>query len=148
MNIEEKLYIEEKQIASLTQRIIAMSVDDLLISFLVVIAFYDKFSSVKTYEEAVILTDSLFFYILIAYTLYHWIFVSLYGKTIGKVLMKIEVIDIETFDKPDFFRSFIRSVVRNFDEMFFYLGMLYAIFDPYNRAIHDIIGKCVVIKSN
>ncbi|GAX88131.1 conserved hypothetical protein [Lebetimonas natsushimae] len=148
MNLTEKLQREEKEIATLWQRIISMSIDDLLISFLVVIAFYDKFMNVKTYEEALLLTDSLFFYIFLAYTLYHWIFIALYGKTLGKILMKIEIIDIETFDKPNFYRSFIRSIVRNFDEMFFYLGMVYAIFDPFNRAIHDIIGKCVAVKSN
>jgi uncharacterized RDD family membrane protein YckC len=148
MNLAEKLQREEKEVASLWQRIVSMSIDDLLISFLVVIAFYDKFATAKTYEEVLQLSDSLLFYIFVAYTLYHWIFVALYGKTIGKMVMKIEVIDIETFDKPSWYRSFIRSVVRNFDEMFFYLGMVYAVFDPYNRAIHDIVGKCVVIKSN
>jgi uncharacterized RDD family membrane protein YckC len=148
MNLAEKLQTEEKEVASLWQRIISMSIDDLLISFLVVIAFYDKFASVKTYEEILLLTDSLFFYIFLSYTLYHWIFIALYGKTIGKMIMKIEIIDIETFDNPSWYRSFIRSLVRNFDEMFFYLGMIYAFFDPYNRAVHDIIGKCVAVKSN
>jgi uncharacterized RDD family membrane protein YckC len=148
MSLADKLQREEKEIATLWQRIISMSIDDLLISFLVVIAFYDKFNAIKTYEDALLLTDKLFIYIFMAYTLYHWIFIALYGKTIGKMIMKIEIIDIETFDKPNWYRSFVRSVVRNFDEMFFYLGMLYAIVDPFNRAIHDIIGKCVAIKSN
>jgi uncharacterized RDD family membrane protein YckC len=148
MTLAEKLQREEKRVASLWQRVVSMSIDDLLISFLVIIAFYDKFANAKTYEEMLLLTDSLFFYIFIAYTLYHWIFIALYGKTIGKMLMKIEIIDIETFDKPNLIRSFIRSLVRNFDEMFFYLGMIYAIFDPYNRSIHDIVGKSVAIKSN
>jgi uncharacterized RDD family membrane protein YckC len=148
MNLAEKLQREEKEVATLWQRIVSMSIDDLLISFLVVIAFYDKFSNVKTYEDMLLLTDSLFFYIFLAYTLYHWIFIALYGKTVGKMFMKIEIIDIQTFDKPNFYRSFIRSLVRNFDEMFFYLGMVYAVFDPYNRAVHDIAGKCVAVKSN
>jgi uncharacterized RDD family membrane protein YckC len=148
MNLEEKLQREEKEVASLWQRMISMSIDDFLVSLLVVIAFYDKFQMLKTYEEFLMFSEQLFSYVFIAYTLYHWIFVALYGKTIGKMIMKIEVIDIETFDKPNWYRSFIRSIVRNFDEMFFYLGMLYAMFDPFNRAIHDIVGKSVVIKSN
>jgi uncharacterized RDD family membrane protein YckC len=146
--LEEKLKREDKEIASIWQRAISMSIDDFLISFLVILAFYDRFANVKTYEEMVLLIDSLFVYIFLAYTLYHWIFIALYGKTMGKMLMKIEIIDINSFDKPNFLRAFIRSVMRNFDEMFFYLGMIYAVFDPYNRAIHDIVGKCVAVKSN
>jgi uncharacterized RDD family membrane protein YckC len=144
----EKLKREERETASIWQRAISMSIDDFLISFLVILAFYDRFANVKTYEEMVLLIDSLFVYIFLAYTLYHWIFIALYGKTIGKILMKIEIIDVDSFDKPSFLRAFIRSVMRNFDEMFFYLGMIYAVFDPYNRAIHDIVGKCVAVKSN
>jgi len=148
MDIAEILSREEKEIATLFQRITSMMIDDFLISFLIIVAFYEKFISIKTYEEMVLLTDSLFFYIFLAYTLYHWIFIAIYGKTIGKIIMKIEIVDIQTLDKPNFLIAFLRSVVRNFDEMFFYLGMAYAIFDPYNRTIHDIVGKCIAIKSN
>ena len=146
MELKEKLEIEGLKVASITKRAIAMAIDDFLISLLVSIAFFDSFSNAKTYEELMRLTDSLFLYILAAYTLYHWIFVAIYGKTIGKMIVKIKVIDAQTFDKPTFLKAFIRSVVRNFDEMFFYLGMLYAFADRFNRAIHDIIGNSIVIE--
>jgi len=144
--IINRLDREGLKVASISKRIVAMSIDDLLISFLVVIAFIDKFQVAKSYEELLLLTDSLFIYIFIAYTLYHWIFISLYGKTIGKMVVKIRVVDVNTLDNPNFLNSFIRSVVRNFSEMFFYLGMFYAFVDPLNRAIHDVVGKCVVIE--
>ena len=147
-DIIEKLNRENLKIASIYKRAISMAIDDLLISFLIVIAFYNSFMSAKTYEEMLIITDELFIYILIAYTLYHWIFVAIYGKTIGKMITKTKVIDIETLDKPNFLRSFIRSLFRNVDEMFFYLGMFYAVVDPLNRAIHDILGKSVVVEDN
>jgi len=148
MSEVEKLNLEGLKPASLTKRIIAMSIDDLLLYFLIVLAFYPSLASAKTYEELVLVTDKLFVYILIIYTLYHWIFVALYGKTIGKMAMKIKVVDIQTLDKPSFSRALIRSIVRNFDEMFFYLGMAYAFVDPLNRAIHDIVGKAVVVEDN
>ena len=88
----------------------------------------------------------MFIYIFIAYTLYHWIFIALYGKTIGKMVTKIRVVDVKTLDNPSWGKSLIRSIVRNFDEMFFYLGMAYAIVDPLNRAIHDIVGNSVVVE--
>jgi uncharacterized RDD family membrane protein YckC len=148
MSEVEKLNLEGLKPASLTKRIIAMSIDDLLLYFLIVLAFYPSLASAKTYEELVLVTDKLFVYILIIYTLYHWIFVALYGKTIGKMAMKIKVVDIQILDKPSFSRALIRSIVRNFDEMFFYLGMAYAFVDPLNRAIHDIVGKAVVVEDN
>ncbi len=147
-DISDKLQKEGYKIASLKKRAISMMIDDFLISFLIVIAFFDSFTNAKTFEEIMYVTNKVFLYIFIAYTLYHWIFVALYGKTIGKIVTKIKVIDIKSFDKPNFLMSFIRSVFRNFDEMFFYAGMMVAFFDPYNRALHDIIGRCVVVEDN
>ena len=137
---------EGLKIASITKRAVAMMIDDFLVSFLVIISFFDAFSEAKTFEQIMVLTDKVFIYIFIAYTLYHWIFVALYGKTIGKIVTKIRVIDTKTLDKPNWYFSFIRSLMRNFDEMFFYAGMMVALFDPYNRALHDIIGRCVVVE--
>jgi len=145
--IIDRLEREEIKVASLGKRIISMTIDDFLISFIIVLAFASSFANAKNYEEILLLTNQLFGYIFLAYTLYHWIFVALYGKTIGKIIMKIEVIDIQTLDKPSSMRALVRSIVRNFDEMFFYLGMAYAIVDPLNRAIHDIVGKCVVVEN-
>jgi len=135
-----------KKIPSITKRAISMMIDDFLVSFIIILAFFDSFAKAKNFNEIIILTDKLFIFIFLAYTLYHWIFVALYGKTIGKFITKTTVIDMKTLDKPDFFRSFIRSFVRNFDEMFFYAGMAVAFFDPYNRAFHDIVGRCIVVE--
>ncbi len=144
--IIDKLNREDLKSASIFKRIVAMSIDDLLVSLVIIIAFAGSFANAKTYEQILLLTNELFGYVFIVYTLYHWIFIALYGKTIGKMIMKIRVVDIQTLDNPSWLRSFIRSVIRNFDEMFFYLGMAYALLDPLNRAVHDIIGKCVVVE--
>lgn len=141
-----KLDREGLKIAGITKRAIAMTIDDFLVSFLVIISFFDTFSKVKTIEQGMMLTDKIFIYIFIAYTLYHWIFVAFYGKTIGKIVTKIKIIDTKTLDKPNWLFALIRSVFRNFDEMFFYAGMMVAFFDPFNRALHDIIGRCVVVE--
>ena len=145
-DLDFKLERENLKIASLTKRAIAMTIDDFLISFLIIIAFYNSFMNVKDFQQALIISDKLFIYIFIANTLYHWLFVAFYGKTIGKFVVKIHVVDIKTLDKPNLWFSFIRSVVRNFDEMFFYMGMAVAIFDKYNRALHDIVGRCIVVE--
>ena len=144
--IINKLNREGLKTASITKRAIAMTIDDLLVSLIIVFAFSSQFANAKSYEEILVLTNELFGYIFVAYTLYHCIFIAIYGKTIGKMITKIRVIDMQTLDNPSWMRSLIRSIVRNFDEMFFYLGMAYAIVDPLNRAIHDIVGKSVVIE--
>jgi uncharacterized RDD family membrane protein YckC len=148
MDLKVRLEKEGLRVASLGKRIISMSIDDFLVSFIVFLAFIDSFKQVKSYDEMMVLVDSLFGYVFIAYTLYHWIFVALYGKTIGKMITKTKVVDVETLNTPSWGRAFVRSLVRNFDEMFLYLGMMYAIFDPFNRAIHDIAGRCVVVEDN
>jgi len=144
--IIDKLDREELKVASVMKRAVAMTIDDLLVSLIIVIAFSNAFINAKTYEQVLILTNELFGYIFLAYTLYHWIFITLYGKTIGKMIMKIRIIDIETLDNPTWSRALIRSIMRNFDEMFFYLGMAFALVDPLNRAIHDIVGKSVAVE--
>jgi len=147
-NLESKLKENNLKVASIAKRAIAMTIDDFLISFLIFIAFFDAFKNAKTLEEITLLTNQLFIFIFIAYTIYHYVFIVMYGKTIGKMAVKIKCIDVETFEKPNHLRSFIRSVVRNFDEMFFYAGMLVGVFDPFNRAFHDIVGKCIVVEDN
>jgi uncharacterized RDD family membrane protein YckC len=62
------------------------------------------------------------------------------------MVTKIRAVDVKTLDNPSWGKSLIRSIVRNFDEMFFYLGMAYAIVNPLNRAIHDVVGQCVVVE--
>jgi len=150
MNDDLKLRLENSnlKIASISKRAVSMMIDDFLISFLIFIAFFDAFKNAKDMGELIILTDKLFLFIFIAYTVYHYIFIALYGKTIGKMIVKIKCIDIDTFEKPNHFRSFIRSLFRNFDEMFLYLGMAVALFDPFNRALHDMIGRCIVVEDN
>ena len=147
-DLDFRLQKNNLKIASISKRAVAMMIDDFLISFLIFIAFFDAFKNAKTLGEIILLTDKLFLFIFIAYTVYHYIFIAVYGKTLGKMLVKIKCIDIETFEKPDHFRSFIRSLIRNFDEMFLYAGMAVALFDSYNRALHDIVGRCIVVEDN
>ena len=145
-DLEYKLFRENLKVAPISKRIISMTIDDFLVSFIVFIAFYNQFSVAKTYEQMLMISQNLFMFIMVAFLAYHYIFIALYGKTLGKIIMKIRCVDISTFDKPDHFNSFIRSFVRIFSEQFFYLGMFYAYFDKFNRAIHDIAGKCVVVE--
>jgi len=146
MDLEEKLNREGFSPASFSKRVYAYSIDELLVSMIIFAAFYNQFIAVAGNMIALLeLTNSMLIYFFILKTAYHTIFIHLYGKTIGKMVARIRAIDIYTFDNPSWKQSFIRAVLRNFDEMFFYLGMLYALTNPFVQTIHDKFSKVVVI---
>ena len=146
MDLEQKLYNENIKVASFAKRVYAYSIDELLASLIIFGAFFNQFMAVAGNMMALIsLTSSMFFYFFILKTAYHTIFIYMYGKTIGKMVARIRTIDIYTLDKPNLSTSFLRAVLRNFDEMFFYLGMLYALVNPFTQALHDKFSKVIVV---
>jgi uncharacterized RDD family membrane protein YckC len=146
MDLETKLNREGFTPSTFSKRVYAYTIDELLISLIIFVAFYDKFMSVAdNFVKLIEVTQSMIIYFIILKTLYHTIFIHLYGKTIGKMVARIRAIDIYLFDNPSLGESFIRAFLRNFDEMFFYLGMLYALTNPFTQTIHDKFSKVVVI---
>jgi len=146
MNLEEKLNREGFQISSFSKRVYAYSIDELLVSMIIFASFFNQFILVSGDMMAIIvLTNSMIFYFIILKTVYHTIFIHIYGKTIGKMMARIRAVDIYLLDNPSWSQSFLRAVIRNFDEMFFYLGMLFALTNPFVQTIHDKISKVVVI---
>jgi len=146
MDLEEKLNREGFIPSSFAKRVYAYSIDELLVSMIIFAAFYNQFMSVAGDMMALLaVTNSMIFYFIILKTAYHTIFIHLYGKTIGKMVARIRAVDIYLFDNPSWGQAFIRAVLRNFDEMFFYLGMLYALTNPFTQALHDKLSKVVVI---
>jgi uncharacterized RDD family membrane protein YckC len=146
MDLEKKLEREGFTPSSFAKRVYAYSIDELLVSLIIFVAFYNKFISAEA-DMMVLLTliNSMVIYFIILKTAYHTIFIHLYGKTIGKMIARIRAVDIYLLDNPSWGQSFIRALLRNFDEMFFYLGMLYAFTNPFTQTIHDKLSKVVVI---
>ena len=146
MNLEEKLNREGFQISSFSKRVYAYSIDELLVSMIIFASFFNQFILVSGDMMAIIaLTNSMIFYFIILKTVYHTIFIHIYGKTIGKMMARIRAVDIYLLDNPSWSQSFLRAVIRNFDEMFFYLGMLFALTNPFVQTIHDKISKVIII---
>jgi uncharacterized RDD family membrane protein YckC len=146
MDLESKLKREGFIPSSFAKRVYAYTIDELLVSLIIFIAFYSQFMRVAdNFVKLIEVTQSMIIYFIILKTLYHTIFIHLYGKTIGKMVARIRAIDIYLFDNPSWKQSFIRAILRNFDEMFFYLGMLYALTNPFTQTIHDKLSKVVVI---
>jgi uncharacterized RDD family membrane protein YckC len=85
--------------------------------------------------------------LIILKVLYHTFFVWYYGATIGKIIVKIRVIDADEWGRVSIFSSFLRAVGRIFSEMFFYIGFLIGFFNKGRKTFHDITGKTLVINA-
>ena len=141
-------------IASIQKRITSFVIDDIVISIFFIVIFYDQFSAVFSnitmVDEAALESINTFIaqnllVVLSIKIIYHTVLVWQNGMTLGKYLMKIKVIDLETGSTPDFQKAFLRASVRIPSEVLFYLGFLMAFFVPLRQTLHDKLSNCVVV---
>ncbi len=143
--IEAQLSRENLKLSSFNKRAIAFMLDDMLISILFVIIFWDKFKTIVEPDAMIVFINSLFVYILLVKTIYQTIFVALYGQTLGKMVMKIRIINREYFDKPSYLEALQRAVIRALSEVVFYIGFVWANFTPLRQTWHDKFAKTLVV---
>lgn len=141
-------------IASSQKRITSFVIDDIVITLFFIIIFYDQFSAVfsniTVVDEAALESINAFIaqnllVVLSIKLIYHTVLVWQNGMTLGKYLMKIKVIDLETGNTPSFQKAFLRASVRIPSEVLFYLGFLMAFFVPLKQTLHDKVSNCVVV---
>jgi len=143
-DFEYRLFKEELQLASISKRGWAFTVDKILLALIVIAAMGGRFEG-KDFEGIVVaINQALLFTTLVEIT-YQSVFTKLYGATIGKMLLKIRVVDITMLDNPSWAASFLRSSVRFLGETLFYLGFVWALFDPFRQGWHDKFAKTVVL---
>mgnify|MGYP000396847386 CR=1 FL=1 len=141
-------------IASSQKRIASFIIDDMVITLFFFIIFYEQFSAVfsniTVVDEAALESINAFIaqnllVVLSIKLIYHTVLVWQNGMTLGKYLMKIKVIDLETGNTPGFQQAFLRASVRIPSEVLFYLGFLMAFFVPLRQTLHDKLSNCVVV---
>jgi len=143
--IEEILYREHIELASISKRATAFFIDELLLSFLLMIVLWDTFTQAVTIEEIIEVTNSFVLEYMAMKIIYQTFFVMQYGATIGKIMMKIQIIEIRTLAYPSLMSSFNRATFRIISEMLFYLGFLWGSFDPLRRTWHDRTAQTLVV---
>lgn len=143
--IEKLLHREHLQLASIKKRAMAFFIDEMLLSFLLIIAMSDSFSNAQTVEDVIVLTNSYVMQYIIIKIVYQTFFVMQYGATLGKLAMKIKILAIQTVDNPNFTVALNRAVFRIISEMIFYLGFLWGMFDPQRQTWHDKTARTLVI---
>ena len=79
---------------------------------------------------------------------YYIIMTGAKGATIGKMIMKLEVVD-ENYQKISYGKAALRETVGKFvSSLVFCLGYLWVLFDDKKQGWHDKIAKTYVIKKS
>ena len=141
----QKLHHEGVTLASVNKRAFAMFIDEMIISLLFFFIIKDQIATLQTPEAIVAYTQSLMVYVLLIKVAYQALFVGLYGATLGKMALKIKVVDQEYLDIPSWQAAIIRAVMRIVSEMLFYFGFVVALFSPVKRTWHDKFARTLVV---
>lgn len=143
--LENLLHREEMTLASIKKRSMAFFIDEMLLSFILLIALWDSFIDAKTVEEVIYVTNTFVLEYMAMKIIYQAFFVMQYGATVGKIIMKIRVIEIKTLNNPSVISALNRGVFRVISEMLFYLGFLWGMLDPSRQTWHDKTAKTLVV---
>lgn len=148
MNKQEPINIDKLELASKNSRIKAFVIDDLAITFVVMLILWDKIAvSGGDFTTILLLINSAFIQVVILKFIYQTFFIWYYGATLGKFVAKIRVIDFNTFGRVSFTSAVLRSMGRILSEMLFYIGFVIALYNESKQTFHDKIGKTLVVNA-
>lgn len=143
--IQNILHRENLTLASIPKRITAFVIDELLLSLLVIIALWDRFENATDMQALIYVTNSFVLEYMFLKIAYQAFFVMQYGASIGKLIMKIKVIEIRTLANPNVLSALNRAIFRVISEMFFYLGFVWGMLQPSRQTLHDKTARTLVI---
>lgn len=123
----------------------AFFIDEMLLSFMLLIALWDNFSEGMSLEETIVLTNTFVLEYMFIKIIYQAFFVMHYGASIGKLVMKIRVIELNTLTNPNVLSALNRAIFRVISEMVFYLGFLWGMLNPSRQGWHDLTAKTLVV---
>ncbi len=147
MGTDEFNRSDEADLAPIGRRAAAYAIDDLLISMIFVIMLWEPISAAQSTEEVAAVINGVWLLMAATQIIYHTLFVWQYGASLGKIAMKIRVADASTLAQPGFQAAFNRGVFRVVSGMIFYLGFVWALFDPKCQAWHDKTASTLVVNA-
>ncbi|OIP56585.1 MAG: hypothetical protein AUK54_01855 [Helicobacteraceae bacterium CG2_30_36_10] len=145
--IEDALHREGITLADIKKRAMALFIDETLLSFILIFALWDSFVATENMQEMINLTNAFVLEYMTMKIIYQAFFVMQYGATIGKIVMKIRVIEIKTLQNPNVLVSLNRAIFRIVSEMFFYLGFLWGMLNPTRQTWHDKTASTLVVNA-
>jgi uncharacterized RDD family membrane protein YckC len=137
------------QLASHSKRALAFVIDDLIVTFIIIVIFWDALANASTDTNSMmyLMKVDLVMPLMLLKFAYQAVFVWYYGATIGKMIMKIRVIDSENWGRVSIFSAAFRAVGRIVSEMFFYIGFAIGFFNEGRKTFHDFAGKTLVVNA-
>ena len=144
-DIENILHREGITLADKGKRATAFFIDEILLSLLLLIALWESFAQTTTTEEVIMLTNSVVLEYMALKIIYQAFFIMQYGASIGKIIMKRRVIQVQTLQKPNVLIALNRAIFRVVSEMFFYLGFIWGMMNPSRQTWHDKTAKTLVV---
>jgi len=142
----ENIDISKLELASNSQRIKAFVIDDLLITFVMLLLLWEPITKTDgDYLAIAMIMNAAFVQIITIKIIYQSFFIWYYGATLGKMAAKIKVIDFNHFGKVSFAQSVLRASGRILSESFFYLGFILAYYIQSKQTFHDKIAKTLVV---
>ncbi len=146
--IDDRIQNAGLNLASLQKRTFAFMVDELFLSFIFLFIIYDQIAGVQDQEALIMMINGFTFEYMILKVIYQTLFVYQYSATLGKILMKIQVVDTHTFEKPMFSSALNRSIFRVISEMLFYLGFVWAFYSKNRQGWHDKTAQTIVVDAS
>ena len=145
-DILEKLERENLYLAGFGKRVLAYLIDVFIISLIVSAIFYDKIANFDDVTQISALLGNFFGGLLLLQFSYDFVFVALYGATLGKMVCKIAVVDEQSLSKPSILRSALRSAVKLLSDACFKLGFAWALSNDLRKSWQDYAAKTLVIE--
>lgn len=146
-NHQQSTNIDNLELATIGSRVKAFVIDDLLITAVFLLLYWEKFSATDDTMALLTIMNEGVYQVLLLKFIYQGFFVWYYGATLGKIFAKIRVIDYYSFGRVSLFSAFVRSFVRILSEMFFYIGFIFAFFNDSKQTLQDKIAKTLVVNA-
>ena len=147
-SIAERLERENIRLASFNKRMFAYLIDDVIISALFFVIYYDAFKNAAgDLQTMIAVINSVIWQLVRLKVLYHTFFVWRYGASLGKIVMKIMVLDGEILDFPSLPKALIRACVRIISEWCFYLGFIWMLGNAAKQSWHDKLSGTIVCEN-
>ncbi len=140
-----RLERENLTIASFWKRVLAFFIDDMIISLIVFVIFYDRLIEAKDLFETTQIIGNFYLGFILLHFSYQAIFTYFYGASLGKILCKIIILDENILDKPSLSQSCIRSAMRQVSAMSFMLGFAWALSNDLRKTWEDYSARTVVV---